>query len=81
MGQFYNIILMYMLKYTNVLNYVQCLVNHVLLVASLWSVVCQASLSVGILQARILEWVSSRVSSQPRDETLVFHIAGGFFTI
>ena len=38
---------------------------------------------MGILQARILEWVtmlSSRGSSHPRDWTLVFHIAGGFFT-
>ena len=38
----------------------------------------------GILQARILEWVampSSRGSSQPRDQTQVSHIAGGFFTV
>ena len=38
----------------------------------------------GILQARILEWVampSSRGSSQPRDQTQVFRIAGRFFTI
>ena len=37
----------------------------------------------GILQARILEWVAfpfSRGSSQPRDRTQVFHIAGRFFT-
>ena len=37
----------------------------------------------GILQARILEWVAfpfSRGSSQPRDWTLVSHIASGFFT-
>ena len=37
-----------------------------------------------ILQARILEWVAipfSRGSSQPRDQTQVSHIAGGFFTI
>ena len=37
----------------------------------------------GILQARILEWVAfsfSRGSSQPRDQTQVFHIAGEFFT-
>ena len=37
----------------------------------------------GILQARILEWVAfpfPRVSSQPRDQTQVSHIAGGFFT-
>ena len=38
----------------------------------------------GILQARILEWVavlSSRGSSQPRDQTQISHIAGGFFTL
>ena len=37
----------------------------------------------GILQAGILEWVafpSSRGSSQPRDQTQVSHITGGFFT-
>ena len=37
----------------------------------------------GILQARILEWVatpSSRGSSQPRDQTQVSRLAGGFFT-
>ena len=37
----------------------------------------------GILQVRILEWVSfpfSRASSQPRDWTQVFHITGGFST-
>ena len=36
----------------------------------------------GILQARILEWVAlpfSRGSSQPRDRTQVFCIAGGSF--
>ena len=39
--------------------------SHVKLFATLWTVVCQAPLSMGILQARILEWVampSSRVS-------------------
>ena len=38
--------------------------------------------SMGILQARILEWVAlpfSRGSSQPRDWTQVSHIAGRFF--
>ena len=37
----------------------------------------------GILQARILEWVAfpiTRGSFQPRDQTQVSHIAGGFFT-
>ena len=36
-----------------------------------------------ILQARILEWVAfpfSRGSSQPRDQTQVSRIEGGFFT-
>ena len=36
-----------------------------------------------ILQARILEWIAypfSRESSQPKDQTLVSGIAGGFFT-
>ena len=40
------------------------------LFVTLCTVACQASLFMGILQARILEWValpSSRGSSQPRD--------------
>ena len=47
--------------------------------ATPWTVVRQAPLSMGILQARILEWVaisSSRGSSQPRDQT---HISCVFF--
>ena len=38
----------------------------------------------GILQARILEWVTipfSRGSSRPRDQTWVSHAAGKFFTV
>ena len=49
------------------------------LLATPWTVDCQAPLSMGILQARILEWVamsSSRGSSQPRDWTQISHIAG-----
>ena len=49
-----------------------------------WTVACQAPLYMGILQARILEWVaisSSRRFSQPRDQTQVSCVAGGFFTI
>ena len=44
----------------------------------------QDPLSMGILQARIPEWVaipSSMGSSQPKDRTQVSHIAGGFFTV
>ena len=51
---------------------------HVLYVA------CQTPLSMGILQARILEWVAmpfSTESSQPRDQTKISLIAVGFFTI
>ena len=38
----------------------------------------------GTSQERVLEWVAmsfSRGSSQPRDQTQVFHTAGGFFTV
>ena len=38
----------------------------------------------GILQGRILTWVAipfSTGSSQPRDQTQVSRIAGGFFTV
>ena len=40
--------------------------------ATLWTTACQAPLSMGIIQARILEWVAipfSSESSQPRDPT------------
>ena len=49
-----------------------------------WTVARQAPLSMGILQAGMLEWVampSSRGSSQLRDRTQVSRIAGRFFTI
>ena len=51
--------------------------SHVWLFTTLWTTVHE------ILQARILEWVAfpfSRGSSQPRDRTQVYCIAGGFFT-
>ena len=50
---------------------------------TLWSSLHGSSL-YGILQARILKWIamsSSRGSSQLKDRTQVFHIAGRFFTI
>ena len=49
-----------------------------------WTVAYQASQSMEIFQARVLEWVAnsfSRGSSQPRDWTRVSHIAGRQFTI
>ena len=52
--------------------------------ATPWTAAHQAPLPMGILQARILEWIgmpSSRGSSQPRDGTQVSHIASGFFTV
>ena len=57
--------------------------SHVLLFAIPWTIARQASLFMGIFQARILEWIampSSRGSSHPRDRTQVSRIAGGFFT-
>ena len=54
------------------------------LFVTLWTVACQAPLSMGILQARVLQWVimpSSMESSQPRDRTQVSHIAGRFFSV
>jgi len=47
-------------------------------------IACQTPLSMGILQATILEWVampSSGGSSRPRDRTQVSLIAGRFFTV
>ena len=44
--------------------------SHIQLFVTLWTVAHQASLSIGILQARILEWVavpSSRGSSGARE--------------
>ena len=58
--------------------------GHVWLFVTPCTVARQAPLSMGMLQARILEWVampSSRGSSQPRDWTQVSCIAGGFFTV
>ena len=52
--------------------------------ATSWAVTRQAPLSMGILQARTLEWIatsSSRRSSRLRDWTQVSCIAGSFFTV
>ena len=53
------------------------------LFATPWTAAHEAAVSMGILQARILEWIampSTRDSSQSMDPTQVSHIAGGFFT-
>ena len=69
------------------LTYTHCTVLSGLVVSDSlrpWTAARQAPLSMWILQARILEWVamsSSKGSSQPKDQTQVSHIAGGFFTI
>ena len=60
------------------------LLSRVQLFATPWTVAHQAPLSMGILQARILEWVAmpfSRAPSQPRDRTQVSCIEGGFLTV
>ena len=51
--------------------------------ATPWTVACQAPLSMGFLQARIMEWVGipfSRGSAQTRDQTRVSCTARRFFT-
>ena len=58
------------------------LLSHVQLLVT-YAVAHQAPLSMGILQARILEQVAmpfSRGPSQPRGQTRVSYIAGGSFT-
>ena len=48
-----------------------------------WTAAHQVPLSLGILQAKILEWVAipfSRASTQSRGQTQVSRIAGKFFT-
>ena len=59
------------------------MLRNVQLFATPWTVAHKAPLSLGILQARIPEWVvmlSSRGSSWPENCTGVSCIAGGFFT-
>ena len=58
------------------------LLSGVQLFVTPWTVTCPAPRFMGILHARILKRVamhSSRGSSQPRDQTQVPCIAGGFF--
>ena len=63
-----------------------CVRNRIQPFVTPCTLACQASLSTGVLQARIPEWVaisSPRGSSLPRDRTasLVFPaLAGRFFT-
>ena len=67
--------------------YVLCVVSYSVVsnfCVTPWTVAYQLPPSMGILQARILEWVVmpfSRGSSQPRDQTQVSCIAGGLFTV
>ena len=60
------------------------IISYIRLFVTPWAIALQAPLSMGILQARMLERVampSSKGSSQPKDQTQVSCIAGGFFTI
>ena len=59
------------------------LLSHAQISATLLTIVHQAPLSMGIFQARILEWNAisfSRGSSQSRDQTHISGLAGRFFT-
>ena len=73
-----------------VLGPLKSLLQHYSLKASIlqlsafFTVQLSYSYITGIIQAKILEWVAisfSRVSSQPRDQTQVFYIAGRFLPI
>ena len=72
---------------TSILHFPPCVLSCSVvsrLFATPWTVAHQGPLSLGILQARILEWVAvafPRGSSQPRDRTQVSHTAGGFLTV
>ena len=68
----------------NYINVCDLSLSQAQLFVTLWTVAHQATLSLGILQTRILEWVampSSRGSSQPRDRIQVSCITGRFFTV
>ena len=52
--------------------------SHVQLFVTLWTVACHAPPSMGILQARFLDWVamaSSRGSSLPKDWTRISYVS------
>ena len=71
------------LVYLTVCACVLSCLSCVWLYATPWTVASQAPLSMGILQARILEWVavpSSSGPSQCRDQTCTSFRAGRFFT-
>ena len=56
----------------------RCYFSHVQFFVTLWAVPHQAPLSMGILQARILEWVamsSFRGSFQSRDRSCISYIS------
>ena len=63
-----------------------CVLNHVScarLFATLWTVACQAPLSIGFSRQEYwsgLPFPFSSGSSRPRDQTCVSCIAGGFLT-
>ena len=55
-----------------------CVLSYIQLFVTPWTAARQAPLSMGILQARILEWAampSSRGSSQPRDQSHIFNVS------
>ena len=74
-----NIFYQYIFPFKNYLIFI-----HAFIELYTFNILCQAPLSMGILQARILEWVampSSRRCFWLRDWAQVSHIAGGYFTI
>ena len=82
--QIVSVINIYISRFWSVCPMLNCsVVSDSLRLHGLSTVAHQAPLSMGVLQARMLEWVpipSSRGSSWPRERTQVSCIAGGFFT-
>ena len=72
---------------TSLIGYVLCCalsLSHVRLFETPWTLAHQAPLSMGFPRQEYWSGLSSPPpgeSSQPRDQTQVYHIAGGFFTI
>ena len=81
-----NIYILYVCLCVYIYTHTYAVLSHfsrVLLFVTPWTVARQAPLSMGILQARTLEWdamPSSRRSSRPRDQTLISCTADRFFT-
>ena len=78
----WHICVWYIYIYIYIYTYAVLSCSHIWLFMTPWTAACHTPLSIGILQARILEWVampSFREYSQPGKWTRVSCIASRFF--